>query len=97
MAQVLSEGACPTCAINVLHYYLGCLYGLLDATNLLSNDLCGHSQAIVWVICNWLRGPQWEMFALWDHEDRGRRARVASQLCKDAVELAVLEIAELSN
>ena len=42
-------------------------------------------------------GRNGKCFALWDHEDRGRRARVASQLCKDAVELAVLEIAELSN
>ena len=97
MAQVLSEGACPTCAITALHYYPERLYGLLDATNLLSDDLCERNQAIVWAICNRFRGPHWEMFVLWDRKDRVRRARVASQLRKDAAELALLEIAELCD
>ena len=97
MAEALSDGACPTCAINELHHNPEGLYGLLDATNLLSDDLCERNQAIVWAICNRFRGPHWQMFALWDHEDRVRRARVASQLRKDAAELALLEIAELCN
>lgn len=77
MAQLLSEGTCPTSAYNVLHYYPEHVSDVLDATKTLSSELRERNQAILAAMCNRLNGPQREIYARWKCREAARAAWAA--------------------
>lgn len=80
MAQLLSEGTCPTSAFNVLHYYPEHMSDVLDATKTLSPELRERIHAILGAMCNRLTGPQRKIYDAWKSRETALTASVAAAL-----------------
>lgn len=86
MTQLLSEGTCPTSALNVLHYYPEHVFDVLEATTRLSPELRERNQAILGAICRRMKGRQLAIYAHWQDIESVRR-------CGEAARAACREIA----
>ena len=80
MTGLMSQGACPTSAINVLHYYPDRVGDILDATRDLSPALRERNQAILAAICKRLNGRQRVIYDAWQSREALRRCTESDQL-----------------